>query len=138
MPAKDIYHEVVKQALQKDGWIITDDPLSIKYGTLQFYIDLGAENLMAAEKDGRKIAVEIKSFVQLSPVHEFHTALGQFISYRFVLKQIQLDRILYLAIPDEVYQSFFGLPFTRGIVQENQLKYLVYDIPKEVILRWQT
>jgi hypothetical protein len=29
MPAKDIYHETVKNALIKDGWTITDDPLKL-------------------------------------------------------------------------------------------------------------
>ena len=28
MSAKDVFHEVVKKALQKDGWQITQDPLS--------------------------------------------------------------------------------------------------------------
>jgi hypothetical protein len=29
MSAKDVFHEVVKIALQKDGWEITNDPLKI-------------------------------------------------------------------------------------------------------------
>ena len=29
MAAKDIYHEHVKNALEKDGWTITDDPLKL-------------------------------------------------------------------------------------------------------------
>ncbi|MEM1122330.1 MAG: element excision factor XisH family protein, partial [Bacteroidota bacterium] len=29
MAAKDIFHETVKEALVKDGWIITHDPLKI-------------------------------------------------------------------------------------------------------------
>jgi hypothetical protein len=32
MPAKDRIHELVKQALLKDGWQITDDPYVISYG----------------------------------------------------------------------------------------------------------
>jgi len=81
MPARDIYHNVVKRILEKEGWKITDDPLHIKYGTLNLYVDLGAENLLSAEKNGQKIAVEIKSFVQLSPLHEFHATIDQFINY---------------------------------------------------------
>lgn len=30
MPAKDLYHEHVKNALIKDGWEITSDPLTIR------------------------------------------------------------------------------------------------------------
>ncbi len=38
--AKDIYHNVVKTALEKDGWTITNDPLTLKVGgrsTLDHY-----------------------------------------------------------------------------------------------------
>jgi len=32
MPRKDAFHEIVKTALVKDGWIITHDPLILKFG----------------------------------------------------------------------------------------------------------
>lgn len=65
MPAKDTYHDAVKTALTKDGWTITDDPLYLKCGYKDLFIDLGAEQLLAAEKGKRKIAVEVKSFVAI-------------------------------------------------------------------------
>jgi hypothetical protein len=68
---------------------------------------LGAERVVAAEKDGQKIAVEIKSFIGPSKISQFYTALGQFISYRAALQQQETDRILYLAVPSNVYDSFF-------------------------------
>ena len=74
---KDLFHEVVKNALQKENWLITDDPLHLDMGTFDYYIDLGAEEeIIAAEKDQRQIAVEIKSFIAASTVHEFHSVLG--------------------------------------------------------------
>ena len=78
MPTHDIWHETVKKALIKDGWIITDDPLSIQFGGVDVYIDLAAEKLIAAEKEGKKIAIEVKSFLGDSTTYEFHTAVGQF------------------------------------------------------------
>jgi len=63
MPAKDIFHNTVKNALQKEGWTITHDPLSIRFGKVELYVDLGAEKLIAAQKNGEQIAVEIKSFL---------------------------------------------------------------------------
>ena len=66
MPAKDIYHNVVINALIKDGWTITDDPFILRWGSKDLYIDLGAEQLLAVEKNGDKIAVEIKSFIGAS------------------------------------------------------------------------
>ncbi len=100
MSAKDVFHEVVKKALQKDGWQITHDPLSISVGGVSLSIDLAAEKLIAAEREGEKIAVEIKSFLERSSaISEFHTALGQFINYRGALKRRQPERVLYLAVP---------------------------------------
>jgi XisH protein len=51
MPAKDIYHETVKADLTKDGWTVTDDPLNLKIGTRNTVIDLGAEKIIATERD---------------------------------------------------------------------------------------
>jgi len=137
MPAKDIYHSIVRRVLEKEGWTITDDPLHIKYGTIHLYIDLGAKNLIAAKKNGKKIAVEIKSFIQPSIINEFHTTIGQFINYRFALKEKQPERTLYLAVPEDAHQSFFMLPFVQGIIQDNRIKYFVYNIDQENILKWQ-
>jgi hypothetical protein len=57
MSAKDIFHQSVCIALEKDGWNITHDPLYLKVNDVEFYIDLGAERLIAAEKAGQKIAI---------------------------------------------------------------------------------
>jgi hypothetical protein len=134
--AKDLFHDVVKTALIKDGWQITDDPLFLKVGGVDFFIDLGAEKLLAAERDDEKIAVEIKSFINTSTIADFHLAIGQFINYRTALKLKDPDRKLFLAIPDNAYDSFFQKEFPRLIIQEYQLELFVYDIENEVILQW--
>lgn len=138
MSAKDAFHQVVKTALQKEGWSITADPLEIRWGSVEMYIDLGAEKVIGAERNGEKIAVEVKSFLGQSAVYEFHLALGQFINYRAVLQQQEADRILYLAIPSDTFDTFFNLPFTQAVVQQNQMKLLVYDVDQEVIVTWQS
>jgi hypothetical protein len=107
MPAKDLYHDTVKAALIKDGWTITDDPLKIDVGGRSIYIDLGAE-VLAAEKQGRKIAVEIKSFLAPSPVSELEKALGQYDLYSLVLEDEDPDRQVYLAISSTIFNSFFA------------------------------
>ncbi len=76
MSAKDRFHEVVKQALLKEQWVITDDPLKLKYGNVNFQVDLGAEKFIVAEKGDEKIAIEIKSFLDPSAINEFYGALG--------------------------------------------------------------
>ena len=73
MSAKDIFHNAVRSALEKEGWIITHDPLFIKVEELDFFIDLAGEKILAAEKDGFKIAVEIKSFIGASDLASFYS-----------------------------------------------------------------
>ena len=50
MPARDRLHNAVKNALIRDGWTITHDPLRLTSGRRNLYVDLGAERLLAAEK----------------------------------------------------------------------------------------
>jgi len=88
MLARDIYHNAVRNALEKDSWQITKDPFILKWGTRDLYIDLGAEKLIAAEKSGEKIAVEIKSFIDPSPVTDLENALGQYILYYDILTRL--------------------------------------------------
>jgi len=137
MSAKDVFHEVVKKALQKDGWQITHDPLSFSVGGVNMSIDLAAEKVIAAEREGEKIAVEIKSFLERSSaISQFHTALGQFINYRGALRRREPERILYLAVPLTTYKTFFQLDFPKEMVLENQVKMIIYDIEHEVIAEW--
>jgi hypothetical protein len=75
--AKDIYHEQVRKALEKEGWIVTSDPLSFRVGGVGFRIDLGAEKVIIAQKENEKIAVEIKTFIQQSQIHAFYEALAK-------------------------------------------------------------
>ncbi len=138
MAAKDIFHKVVKNALKKDGWTITHDPLSIQVGGVEMYIDLGAEKLVAAEKDGKKIAVEVKSFIRTSAIYEFHLAIGQFRNYRLALSKEDPERSLYLAVPEDTYERLFSLQFVQEAVQYNEVSILVYKVQQEVIVKWQT
>ena len=138
MPARDIFHQAVKNALIKDGRTITHDPLSLSIGGVEMFIDLGAEELIAAEKNGQKIAVEIKSFAGPSNISEFHTALGQFLDYEQALEEQEPDRVLYLAVPVDVYDTFFILQFIQTAIRRHQLRLAIYDPEQEVIVRWQS
>lgn len=136
MAARDVFHDAVRKGLEKEGWIVTDEPLRIRAGRVDMQIDLGAERVIAAEREEEKIAVEIKSFISTSNISEFHTAVGQFLNYRVALEEQQPNRILYLAIPLGAYQTFFTLPFVQTIVERFQIKLIVYDPADEVIVEW--
>lgn len=135
--AKDIFHDTVKLALQKDGWIITHDPYRLRYGIADLYIDLAAEEAIAAEKAGRKIAVEVKSFVSGSTISEFHTALGQFLNYRIALEASEEpDRILYLAVPRDVYQTFLRFEPAKTAINRYDVRLIIYNSDREAIEQW--
>ena len=136
MPAKDIFHTTVRQALIKDGWVITHDPLVISMGGPDVYVDLGAEQPLAAEKGGRKIAVEIKSFVGASEVVDFERAMGQYVFYRALLAQAEPERKIYLAVPQRAFTGIFSLRMGQIVIADQKVALLVFDPQQEVIIRW--
>jgi hypothetical protein len=118
--AKDRFHNAVRTALEKEGWIVTADPYELSVGEVDFEIDLAAE-MLAAERAGEKIAVEIKSFIGRSNVADFHTALGQFINYQFALEEVDPQRKLYLAMSEAIYNSFGSSGFVVETVSRDTL-----------------
>ncbi|MEA5602720.1 XisH family protein [Nostoc sp. UHCC 0252] len=136
MAAKDKFHAVVRIALEKEQWKITDDPLRLEVGGTKFEIDLGAKQLLAAERGEEKIAVEIKTFLSDSPLTDYHAALGQFLNYRLALEITDPTRILHLAVPIGVYEAFFKREFAQISVERYQIKQIIYDPIQEVIVQW--
>lgn len=134
--AKDLFHNIVKEALITDGWTVTHDPFPVTYGDVQMQIDLGAERLLAAERECKKIAVEVKSFTNPSAISEFHTALGQYLNYRRALRSQEPDRTLYLAVPFATYEDFFHLKFIQECITDYQLYLVIYDINDRRLTQW--
>lgn len=136
MPKLDIIHDAVKNALIKDGWIITDDPYIIQYGRTTLYADLGAERPIAAERDGQKLVIEVKSFIGASKIQDLKEALGQYDIYRYLLEEITPDRKLYIAVSTVAYKSFFSQDVIQLILKKHQLPLIVVDTETEEIRQW--
>jgi XisH protein len=132
--ARDKLHDVVRNALEKDGWTITDDPLRLVIGVDTMLVDLAAERLIAAKRNEELIAVEIKGYDEPSTINGFHSVIGQYLHYRLALEEIQPNRRLYLAIPDEVFDTFFQREFAQLSIKKNAVALLVYNVEQEVIL----
>ncbi|MGI0482079.1 element excision factor XisH family protein [Geminocystis sp. CENA526] len=62
MSKRDSLHLSLRHALEKDDWKITDDPLILVLENTLLKADLGAEKFFTAEKNNKKIAVEVKDF----------------------------------------------------------------------------
>jgi hypothetical protein len=134
--ARDIYHDTVKLALEKDGWAITHDPFPLRIGKKRLSADLGAERLISAEKELRKIVVEVKSFVGQSDVKDLQQALGQYGLYRQILNEMKVERVLYLAISQPTFNSVFSIELGQVLLKNQIVKLIVFDDESEVIVQW--
>jgi hypothetical protein len=136
MPAADFIHDAVKNALIKDGWTITADPYTIAYEGMDVFADLAAERILAAERREQKIAVEIKSFLGRSRIHDLEVTLGQYILYLRLLEVVAPERKLYVAISDGTFTEFFQQKAVQLIVRTEQMPLIVVDLKKEEIVQW--
>jgi hypothetical protein len=132
MSRRDFYHETVKQALIQEGWTITHDPYIFDTDP-QLSTDLGAERLIAAERETEKIAAEIKSFLTESQVVDLEKAIGQYGLYRRFLQMQEPDRELYLAVPQYAYEDIFARQVGLIAIEEFTLQLIVFS-PEERLL----
>jgi hypothetical protein len=117
LPARDALYPTVRSCLEADGWRITHDPYTIPVGRRNLFVDLGAEKFIGAEREDKRIAVEVKSFQSPSEVHD-------------------LEEALYLAIPKNAYTGIFEEPLGKGVLTNYPLRLLVIDDDKETIFLW--
>jgi hypothetical protein len=136
MPARDFYHNVVRAALIKDGWTITHDPYTLTFGPRGVFVDLAAEQPIAAEKQGRKIAVEIKSFLGASEIHDLEMAIGQYVFYRSLLARAEGDRQLFLAVPHTAFEGVLSEPVAKPAIDDAAIAILVFNATEEIIVKW--
>ncbi|HVU09896.1 MAG TPA: element excision factor XisH family protein [Phototrophicaceae bacterium] len=136
MPALDHCHENVVRALVKAGWIVAPKPFSLKIERGHtLFIDLAVSRV---ETSGEQVIllVEVKCFpADSADTSELYTALGQYIIYRSLLNQQRIKFDLYLAVPTEAYQNIFTR-MALNTIAENQIKMVVVDIEREVVIQW--
>ncbi len=136
MPALDQLHDVVRRALVRDGWTITHDPMTLRAGGRSLYVDLGAEQIIAAEKGVHRIAVEIKTFGGPSLIADLQQAVGQFAMYEDVLATIEPGRDLYLAIPSEVLDIVQRDEIGQLMLRRRIPRVLGFSPLTEEVTRW--
>ncbi|MGK7928988.1 MAG: element excision factor XisH family protein [Spirulina sp.] len=147
MPQRDTIHDLIKQALIKDRWKITDDPYVIAYGERFLFIDLGISRsgnalngkhgqLIGIERDRHKIAVEIKEFRGKSFIKNLEQTIGQYTLYRLLLKTVEPEREVYLAITDTDYEELFNEPIGKLVINELPLKLIIVDVEKIEVKQW--
>ena len=103
MPARDRYHNNVKNALVKDGWPITHDPYRL---VVQSWT-LGDDNMLAAEKDGTNIAVQRRWIDPNSEFEDMSQTVGQYLLFQSALQRLDPGRTLFLAISPKTHPMLF-------------------------------
>ena len=136
MPARDVYHSAMKAALIKDGWIILAEDYALEYGEDRLFADIAAEKTLAAEKRGRRIIVEVKSFLGRSFIQDLEKAVGQYLIYRDILEETGLNFTIYMGVTGGVWKSNFQRKLAQMIIQRHQLKLLIIDSQKEEVEQW--
>ena len=136
MPTQDLYHDVVKNALRQDGWRITHTALQLKLGANTRAGELWEGPLLAAEKDERKIAVAVNSFVGRSDLADLTQTLGQLALSRPRLHVMESDRVLYLAVRQATYSAWFAGSDGELLLERQPMPLLVFDPRTEAIVQW--
>lgn len=137
MPARDLLHEIIRQLLIQEGWIITHDPYTISYGMRRVYADLGAEELIAAENsNNRHIVVEVKSFVGPSKITDLERAVGQYVIYKSWLHRKEPEYTLYLALEDDDYNALFLDISGQALIEDYGIKMIVVNVARMEVVKW--
>lgn len=146
MPPRDSIHNIVKQAIIKEGWEITDDPYVISYGERFLFVDLAAtesSNLnpieglfIGAQQRNSRIAIEVKDFRSQSAIADLEQAIGQYLLYRLLLQKVDPERLLYLAVTKQTYSNIFSEPIGDLVITEVPLNLIVIDSKKVEVRQW--
>ncbi|MBK8454351.1 MAG: element excision factor XisH family protein [Thiofilum sp.] len=135
MSKRDKFHDIVKQALEREGWTITHDPYVFKTDP-KLAADLGAERLMAAERGYERIVVEIKSFLNSSQVFDLEAAIGQYAVYQVFLQRKDPERKLYLAVPHHALDNILSREVGQTVIEALKINLVVYSLAEEQPLLW--
>jgi hypothetical protein len=137
MPAKNIYHDAVRDALVADGWTVTHDPFTLRAGQRRLYVDLAADRVaLVAARGAEQIAVEVQSFRAVSDIEDLHHAVGQYVVYRSLMEVEHPDRVLYLAVPDVVFRNVFEEAVGQIVRERVGIRLLVFSPTTRRVTRW--
>lgn len=144
MPQRDTIHNIIRRSLIKEGWDITDDPYVISFGDRFLFIDLAAKlfqnnslgGFIGARRGDSRIAVEIKEFRGRSAISDLEQAMGHYVLYRLLLREIDPTRDLYLAVASTTFEEIFSEPIGELVLRELPLKLIVVDTVIEEVKQW--
>src|SRR5262245_27567850 len=132
MPALDSCHQQIVNALNKAGWDVDPKPVFIRTPEISIFADIQAEYSNGYPKE--IVVIEVKCFVdERNDLDELYRAIGQYVIYRNILRERQIDLPLYLANPVHVHERLFKKKVVALSRSEIQMKLIVIDIDREEI-----
>ncbi|MCB0846627.1 MAG: fatty-acid oxidation protein subunit alpha [Bacteroidetes bacterium] len=136
--ARDIIHEAIREAIERAGWNVTNDPLTIDLteDDTYFDIDLGAERETSEGVTQKVLAIEIKSFIRSSVINAFHEALGQYLNYQAAIHEQGLDYELFMAISEDGWERLSSFKFIQRRIKQFKLQFILVNIQKKEITKW--
>jgi XisH protein len=137
MPARNVFHSIVVEALVADGWTVTADPLRLTFGDHDMYVDLGLiDSTLVAERAEREIAVEIQSFIGQSAINDLHRAIGQYMIYRTVLGEVRPGVPIYMAVREEAFRETFTDDLGKLLLDRLVRNIVVFDEVTKRVIQW--
>lgn len=138
MPAIDNCEPQIVHAVEKDGWMVIDQPYLLHFPRERGYV-LADLRLQRVDSSAQIIVLEVKCFHQRSKwLEDFYHAIGQYMTYRTVMQLKKIDVPLYLAVPSEVYNTFFQRNVIQETVRRNGIHILAVNLETEEIDLWVT
>jgi XisH protein len=60
------------------------------------------------------------------------------LTYEDALSETEPERILFLAVPTDVFDSFFQRPFYQRLTERRGMKIIVFDPQQKIIVLWKS
>ena len=135
MPRNDTNYPTIKRIIKKYGYSIFADPFTISFGGSNLEADLGIE-LLGAEKNNKRIVLELKSYTTKMLVPQYQRTFGQIAQYEFALARDKKPYDVYITIPVRIYRKMLNLGEYIPLLENKNIKYMVYNSTTGEIILW--
>ena len=78
----------------------------------------------------------MKTFQGFSDVGDLEQAVGQHAIYRLMLEMQEPDRQLFLAVPEDAWNTLFAEPLGQAVYERMLDRVVRFDPQQERIIRW--
>lgn len=85
----------------------------------------------------RTFHLYVESFIFIASfITALHEAVGKYLIYREALKLVDSSRVLFLAMPADIYDAFGDEPLVKAVFTKHEFKIILYEPDTEKIKSW--